>query len=59
MAEIDQTIGVVSIVVDEGDFIDMRHLLDRSTVRQAFFGLSYIQSFRRDPRGYRGVASHA
>ena len=38
-------------VVDEGDFIDMRHLLDRSTIRQALFGVSYIQSFRRDPRG--------
>ena len=42
-------------VVDEGDFIDMRHLLDRSTIRQALFGVSYIQSFRRDPRGQHGV----
>lgn len=42
-------------VVDEGDFIDMRHLLDRSTIRQALLGVSYIQSFRRDPRGYRDV----
>jgi anti-anti-sigma factor len=45
-------------VVDEGDFIDMRHLLDRSTVRQALLGVSYIQSFRRDPHGVRGVPTH-
>jgi anti-anti-sigma factor len=43
-------------VVDEGDFIDMRHLLDRSTIQEALFGVSYIQSFRRDPRASRGVA---
>ena len=36
-------------VVNEGDFIDMRHLLDRSTIRQALLGVSYTQSFRRDP----------
>jgi hypothetical protein len=46
-------------VVDEGDFIDMRHLLDRSCIRQALIGVSYIQSFRRDPRGSRGVPIHA
>ena len=49
----------VKRVVDEGDFIDMRHLLDRSTVRQALFGVNYVQSFRRDPRGFRGVPIHA
>jgi anti-anti-sigma factor len=45
-------------VVDEGDFMDMRHLLDRTTIRHALLGVSYIQSFRRDPRGYRGVPIH-
>lgn len=42
-------------VVEQGDFIDMRHLLDRSTIRQALIGVGYVQEFRRDPRGYRGV----
>jgi anti-anti-sigma factor len=46
-------------VVHEGDFIDMRHLLDRSCIRQALIGVSYFQSFRRDPRGSRGVPVHA
>jgi anti-anti-sigma factor len=46
-------------VVDEGDFMDMRHLLDRSCIRRALIGVSYIQSFRRDPRGSRGVPIHA
>ena len=45
-------------VVDEGEFIDMRHLLDRSSIRRALLGVSYIQSFRRDPRGYQGVPIH-
>ena len=38
-------------VVDNGDFCDMRHLLDKSAVTQAVVGVSYIQSFRRDPKG--------
>ncbi len=38
-------------VVDEGDFIDMRHLLDSSTITRALIGVSYIQEFRRDPAG--------
>jgi anti-anti-sigma factor len=45
----------ITQVVDQGDFLDMRHLLDRSTVQRAFFGINYIQSFRKDPRGYRGT----
>jgi anti-anti-sigma factor len=35
-------------VVDRGDFIDMRHLLDRSAVRRALIGLSYTQAVRRE-----------
>lgn len=42
-------------VVEKGDFVDMRHLLDRSTVSKALIGIGYIQEFRRDPRGYRGI----
>ena len=35
-------------VVENGDFIDMRHLLDSSKVTRAFIGVSYIQAFRQD-----------
>lgn len=38
-------------VVTGGEFIDMRHLLDRSTLKRAILGLSYIQSFRLDTHG--------
>jgi hypothetical protein len=30
-------------VVEEGDFKDMRHLLDQSRVYKAFLGISYTQ----------------
>ena len=33
-------------VVDNGDFRDMRHLLDQSRVTRAFLGLSYVQEIR-------------
>jgi len=39
----------IGAVVEEGDFIDMRHLLDRSALKRAFIGVSYIQEFRRAP----------
>ncbi len=39
----------IAAVVDNGEFLDMRHLLDRSTVTRAFLGVSYIQEFRSDP----------
>ncbi len=39
--EIDQ-------VVDQGDFIDMRHLLDQTTVQSALIGINYVQDFRED-----------
>lgn len=42
-------------VVEQGEFIDMRHLLDCSTIGQALIGVSYIQEFRRDPKGFRGI----
>ena len=41
----------ISSVVENGDFCDMRHLLDRSSLSQAIIGISYIQNFRKDPNG--------
>lgn len=41
----------IKCVVEEGEFIDMRHLLDSSQVRAALIGVCYIQEFRSDPRG--------
>lgn len=35
-------------VVEEGDFIDMRHLLDASTVERALIGVSYLQELKQD-----------
>jgi hypothetical protein len=43
----------ISSVVENGDFCDMRHLLDRSALTQALIGISYIQNFRKDPKGAR------
>ncbi len=42
-------------VVDNGEFIDMRHLLDSSAISRGFLGVSYIQEFRPDPKGRRGI----
>lgn len=39
--------GEIRSVVDQGDFIDMRHLLDRSSVRRAVIGMTCIQRFQR------------
>lgn len=36
-------------VVEEGDFLDMRHLLDKTTVVRALIGVVYVQEFRADP----------
>ncbi len=44
----------ISRVVEKGDFLDMRHLLDLSTVKSALIGVVYVQAFRPDPRGRRG-----
>jgi anti-anti-sigma factor len=41
-------------VVQQGTFVDMRHLLDSSTVRQAIIGLSCIHEFARDTSGIAG-----
>jgi anti-anti-sigma factor len=38
----------ISDVVEHGDFVDMRHLLDRTTVTRAWIGLLYVQEFRPD-----------
>ena len=41
-------------VVENGDFRDMRHLLDQSRVNRAFLGLSYTQEIRLETRADRG-----
>lgn len=41
----------ISRVVGEGSFLDMRHLLDCSTLTRALIGVSYTQDFRLDPHG--------
>jgi hypothetical protein len=35
-------------VVDEGEFADMRHLLDQTTVTSALIGVNYVQQVRED-----------
>lgn len=45
MADLDRA---VRQVVDEAEFIDMRHLLDTSRIHRAFLGLTYIQRFVPD-----------
>lgn len=35
-------------VVEEGEFIDMRHLLDQTTVRSAWIAVTYVQEVRED-----------
>lgn len=37
-------------VVEEGEFADMRHLLDQTTVKSALIGISYIQQVREDEK---------
>ena len=41
----------IHFVVDYGDFVDMRRLLDSSALKRALTGVSYIEILRRDPRG--------
>jgi hypothetical protein len=38
----------IASVVERGEFRDMRHMLDASTVARAVIGLIYAQDFRRD-----------
>jgi hypothetical protein len=42
-------------VVDNGEFVDMRHLLDSSTISRGLLGVSYIREFRPDPKGSKGI----
>ncbi|MEY3481560.1 MAG: hypothetical protein RIQ71_2335 [Verrucomicrobiota bacterium] len=35
-------------VVDEGEFVDMRHLLDQTTIDRALIGVNYVQEVRED-----------
>ena len=41
----------IGSVVENGDFCDMRHLLDRSSITRAVVGVSYTQEFRRETSG--------
>lgn len=49
--------GEIASVVERGDFIDMRHLLDSSTVKRAVIGLIYAQDFRPDAECLPGHAN--
>ncbi len=48
--------GEIAAVVEQGEFLDMRHMLDASTVSRAIIGVIYAQDFRPDPEC---VAGHA
>lgn len=37
-------------VVEAADFVDMRHLLDQTTVRSALIGVGYVQEVREDTK---------
>jgi anti-anti-sigma factor len=39
----------VKKIVTEGEFVDMRHLLDSTRLRKAKIGIAYIQDIRREP----------
>ncbi len=32
-------------IVNEGDFVDMRHLFDRTTIQWALIGVVYVEDF--------------
>lgn len=40
--------GGIAAVVEEGEFLDMRHMLDASTVSRAIIGLIYVDDFIPD-----------
>ena len=44
----------IASVVDRGEFRDMRHMLDASTVSRAAIGVLYAQDFRPDPECVAG-----
>ncbi len=41
----------IAAVVEAGDFVDMRHLLDGTTITRALIGVIYVQDFWPDPTG--------
>jgi len=38
----------IGSIVTEGDFVDMRHLFDRTTIQWALIGVVYVEDFRPD-----------
>jgi anti-anti-sigma factor len=36
-------------VIDNSEFLDMRHLLDNTTIQEAVIGVSYVQAIENDP----------
>lgn len=45
----------IAAVVDKGEFLDMRHMLDASTVSRAIIGVIYVDDFRPDAECARGA----
>lgn len=41
----------IAAVVEAGDFVDMRHLLDKTAITRALIGVIYVQDFWPDPAG--------
>jgi hypothetical protein len=44
----------IASVVNQGEFRDMRHMLDASTISRAVIGVIYAQDFRPDPECVKG-----
>ncbi len=38
----------IQSVVEEGEFVDMRHLFDTTTIQWALIGVVYVQDFQPD-----------
>lgn len=45
----------IAAVVEKGEFLDMRHMLDASTVSRAIIGLIYVSDFRPDAECVQAV----
>jgi anti-anti-sigma factor len=41
-------------VVDHSEFLDMRHVLDTTTIQEAVIGVSYVQAIEEDPHAREG-----
>jgi anti-anti-sigma factor len=41
-------------VVEDGEFVDMRHLLDQTTIVSALIAVTYVQAVREDLQKHRG-----